>query len=78
MQTRRLDKEQLRAMITSQIDLLDAVRMLAALAPVMNSRRFESAYLGVLSLLILSAELWALMIGEMIVKEVNCLDDQRD
>lgn len=78
MRTRRLDKEQLRAMITSQIDLRDALRILAARAPLMNSRRLESAYWGVLSLLILNADLWALMIGEMIVKEMNCLGAQRD
>jgi hypothetical protein len=78
MQTRRLDNEQLRAMITSQIDLRDALRILAARAPVMSSRRLESAYRDLLSLLILSADLWALMIGEMIVKEMNCQEDQRD
>jgi hypothetical protein len=78
MQTRRLENEQLRAMITSQIDLRDALRILAARAPVMNSRHLESAYWSLLSLLILSADLWALMIGEMIVKEMNCLGDQRD
>ncbi len=78
MQTGRLDNEQLRAMITSQIGLRDALRTLAARAPGMNSRRLESAYWDLLSLLILSADLWALMIGEMIVKEMNCQDDQRD
>lgn len=78
MQTWRLDNEQLRAMITSQIDLRDALRILAARAPVMNSSRSELAYWGLLSLLILNADLWALMIGEMIVEEMNCLGDQRD
>jgi len=78
MQTRRLDNERLRAMITSQIDLRDALRILAARAPVMKSHRLEPAYWGSLSLLILSADFWALMIGEMIVKEMNCLGDQRD
>jgi hypothetical protein len=78
MRTRRLDNEQLRAMITSQIDLRDALRILASRAPVMKSRRLESAYWSLLSLLILSADFWALMIGEMIVKEMNCIGDQRD
>lgn len=65
-------------MITSQIDLRDALRIVVARAPVMKSRHLESAYWGLLSLLILSADLWTLMIGEMIVKEMNCLGDQRD
>ncbi|MDB5981887.1 MAG: hypothetical protein JWQ69_2902 [Pseudomonas sp.] len=78
MHTRRLDNEQLCTMITSQIDLRDALRIMAARAPVMKSLRLESAYWGALSLLIVSADFWALMIGEMIVKEINCLNDERD
>jgi len=78
MQPKRLNNEQLRAMITSQIDLRDALRTLVSRAPVMNSRRLESVYWDLLSLLILNADLWALMIGDVIVKEMNCQDDQRD
>lgn len=78
MQTRRLDNEQLRAMITSQIGLRDALKILEARAPVMKSLHLESAYWGLLSLLILIADFWALMIGEMIVKEMNSLGDQYD
>lgn len=78
MQTRRLDNEQLRAVITSQIDFRDALTILAARAPLMKSCHLESAYRDMLSLLFLCADFWALRIGEMIVKEMNCLGDQRD
>ncbi|WP_346830835.1 hypothetical protein ABDX87_28090 [Pseudomonas abietaniphila] len=78
MQTERLDNEHLRALITSQIGLRDALKTLATRAPVMNSRRLESVYWDLLSLLTLNADLWALMIGEVIVKEMNRQDDQRD